>query len=82
MQSNKKKVLQLDKSDYLHKDRMRSNWVGKSSAEKDLGLVAGHKLNKSQRGHTVMKKANITVGWMKRIIVCRISEVIFHSTQH
>lgn len=58
------------------------NWVGKSFAKKDVGLVANHKLNRSQQDHTVMKKANITVGWMMRITVCRTFEVIFHSTQH
>lgn len=82
MQSNKKKILQLGKSYSLHKERIRSNWIGKSSAEKDLGLVADHKLNRSQQGHTVMKKANITMGWIKRITVCRTFEVIFHSSQH
>ena len=43
--------------------------MGKSSAEKDLELVADPKLNSSQRGHAVMKKANITVGWIKRIFI-------------
>lgn len=45
--------------------------MGKNSAEKDLGLVVDHKLNRSQQGPTVMKKINVTVGWIKGIIVWR-----------
>lgn len=55
----------------MHKEKININWVGKNSAEKDLGFVVDHKLNRSRQVPTVMKKRNITGGWIKGIIVWR-----------
>lgn len=42
---------------------MGNNCLGRSTAEKDLGVRVDHKLNTSQQCDTVAKQTNIILRW-------------------
>uniref|UniRef100_K7F0X6 Reverse transcriptase domain-containing protein n=1 Tax=Pelodiscus sinensis TaxID=13735 RepID=K7F0X6_PELSI len=79
---DKCKVLHLGRNNQFHKYRMGSDCLGRSMAERDLGVTVNHKLNMSEQCDAVAKKANMILGCINRCVVSRTREVIlpFYST--
>ena len=50
--------------------------LSKTTSEKDLGIVIGHKLNMSQECDVATKKANAILGCINRRIVSKCREVL------
>lgn len=55
----------------MHNYKMVNNWLGHSTAEKDLGVIMDHKLNMSPQCDAIAKKANIILRWINRSVVCK-----------
>ena len=53
------KDLPLERSSLMHKYMLGANWLERSFAEKDLGVLVGTKLNVSQHGALVVKSSGI-----------------------
>uniref|UniRef100_A0A674JN28 Reverse transcriptase domain-containing protein n=1 Tax=Terrapene triunguis TaxID=2587831 RepID=A0A674JN28_9SAUR len=59
---DKCKVLHLRRKNQFHTYRMGRDCLGRSTAERDLGVIVDHKLNMSQQCDAVAKKANMILG--------------------
>lgn len=69
---NKCKVLHLMKNNQKHKYRIGENWLSGRRAEKDLGVLADHRLNSSPQCETVVKeKTNAILGCFNRSVRIR-----------
>jgi len=70
------RVLQLGRINSMHQYRLGADLLESGSVERDLGVLVGNKLLMSQQCVTVAKKANDTLGCIKKSVASRSREVL------
>ena len=58
--------MHLGRNNHMHQYRLGADWLEKSSAEKDLGVLVDHRLAMSQQCALVAKKPNGNLGCIKK----------------
>ena len=78
MRLNKSKctALHLWRNNCTHQYRLGADLLERSSAEKDLGVLVDNRMAMSQQRALVAKKANGTLGCIKKSTASRAREVI------
>ncbi|CAM5127811.1 unnamed protein product [Eretmochelys imbricata] len=74
--NDKCRVLPIGRKNPMHRYRLGTEWLGSSSAEKDLGVTENEKLDMSQQCAFVAKKASGILGCISRGIASRLRDVI------
>jgi len=72
----KRKVLHMGQENPNHGYRLSGEWIESSTAEKDLGVLVGEKMNMSQQLVLPAQKTNGILGCTKRNVASRSREVI------
>jgi len=73
---NKCQILHQGQSNAGHKRSLRAEWLESSPAERDLGLLVGSRLNRSQQCAQAAQRANCIPGCIKHRVTSRSKEVI------
>ncbi|XP_059569249.1 calcium-binding protein 1 isoform X1 [Alligator mississippiensis] len=73
---DKCKVLHLGWNSPMHQDRLLTDWLSRSFAEKELGVAMDSKLDMSQQYALIAKKTNSILGCLSRSVASRLSKVI------
>ncbi|CAM5111942.1 unnamed protein product [Natator depressus] len=73
---DKCKILHLGRKNPMHRYRLGTEWLGSSSAEKDLGVTMDEKLDMSQQCALVARKTNDILGCISRSIASRSRDMI------
>ena len=78
MRFNKSKstALHVERNSCTHQYRLGADLLERSSAEKDLGVLVDNRMAMSQQRALVAKKANGTLGCIKKSTASRAREVI------
>ncbi|KAK4819741.1 hypothetical protein QYF61_010835 [Mycteria americana] len=78
MKCNKSKcwILHLGRSNARHKYKLGEEWLESSPAERDLGVLVGSRLNRSQQCALAAKRVNHILGCIKHSIISRSREGI------
>ena len=78
MKSNKDKcrVLHPVRNNPMHQYRLGADWLGSSSAERDLGVLVDNELTMSQQCALAAKKVNGILGCIKKSVASRSREVL------
>lgn len=75
-------VLPPRRNNPKHHYMLGATKLGIGSAEKDVGVLVGTKLNMSQQHALATSKAKNILGCIRQNIGSRLREVILHSTLH
>ncbi|XP_068258011.1 metallophosphoesterase domain-containing protein 1 isoform X1 [Nyctibius grandis] len=70
------RVLHLGRNNPMHRYRLGADLLESSSAEKDLGVLVDNKFTMSQQCALVARKANGILGWIRKSVANRSTEVI------
>ena len=68
--------MHLGQSNADHRYTLGEEWLESSPAERDLGVLVGGKLNRSQQRAQAAKRANHSLGCIKHSITSRSKEEI------
>jgi len=72
----KYRVLHLERNNFTHQYRLRSELLKKNSAEKDLDVLVDNRLAMSQQCVLVARKANGGLKCIKKSMASRLRKVI------